>query len=110
MITFNRQVTPDYEKIECPVGSCWRFGNWFYAKVISENQVIDLFDCDKRPSIQIHSAMTNNDWRISNNDEFVAAYCRVINTISGLSGIEHLPLNCELDGIDMYDLTSNPES
>jgi hypothetical protein len=106
MITFRKQVTPDYEQITCPVGSCWKFGNWFYAKIIAENQILEIFDCDKRPSIAITSSMTSNDWQPSDNDVFIAAYCKAINTISGLSGIEHLPLKMEPDFLN----ENNPES
>jgi hypothetical protein len=102
MITFKKQVTPDYEQITCPVGSCWKFGGWFYAKIISENQILEIFECEKRPSISVTSSMTNNDWQPVDNDSFVIAYCKVINAITGLTGTEHLPL--------LIDNTSNPES
>jgi hypothetical protein len=36
-------------------------------------------------------------------DAFIEAYCNAINTISAISGIEHLPLSVT------YDNTSNPE-
>ncbi len=106
MITFNKQITPQYERIACPVGSCWKFGNWFYAKVISENQIMELFDSETRPSISVTQSMTNNDWHPVDNDVFVVMYCKVINAITGLTGIEHLPLIMQPD----FLTESNPES
>jgi hypothetical protein len=105
MITFEKRVSPVYEIVECPVGSCWRFGSWFYAKVVSENAVIQLFDAEGSESIAINKSMTSNEWLPSDNDTFVAAYCRTINGIAKISGIEHLPLIMEPD----FLTESNPE-
>ena len=105
MITFRR--TPQekqYEEVECQPGTYWRFGKYFFTFIINEKTLITLFRCENRPSVQVYSSMTNNEWEPCTQDEFVEAYVFAMNRISELSGIQHMPL-----GIT-YDNTSNPES
>ena len=105
MLTFEKRVSPVYEIVDCPVGSCWKYGKWFHAKVMP-NCVIQVFEAPDVPEIRVISQMTNNEWVPSDNDAFVAAYCNVINWISEITGIEYLPLTMEPD----FLTENNPES
>lgn len=60
------------------------------------NDSIGVWDADQ--------AMKHLSWNVTpcTQDEFIAAYCKIVNMISQASGIEHLPL--------LIDNTSNPES
>jgi hypothetical protein len=102
MTKFEKRISPVYEIVYCPVGSCWKYGRYFHAKVM-HNCVIQIFEVPDVPEIRVLTSMTSNEWEPSDNDAFIAAYCRVINWIAEISGIQHLPLEIT------YDNTSNPE-
>jgi len=72
-----------------------------FRNVVSENSFIQVMPGHWNPEIEIRSYQSgiedcfDDRWTPCTQDEFVIAYCNVINRISAVSGIEHLPLKIE---------------
>jgi hypothetical protein len=72
-------------EIEAQVGDTFKYGEYFFAKIISEKKVIIVFDGE---SIAIKGYITHNDWQPCEASLFNKAYARTFAEIMKLAPTE----------------------